>query len=189
MPEGGFEKPPPPSLNRVKRPFRLPNSGPGNAGNCILESPILQISRGEHAHLVFHVSVKWGAALLVHHFVVRQRLKESQPLADFSSVSFNYSVYARSWPTWSPGCFFPGFEGGASHLQSKAREKRPSNEFGSWHCKLILLYSEAGFSVAFGSTGCSGSVGGRAPFAPLVRTLSGPHPELQRKPRERSAQG
>ena len=30
-----------------------------------------------------------------------------------------------------------------------------------------------GFSVAFGSTGCSGSAGGRAPFAPLARTLSG----------------
>ena len=29
-----------------------------------------------------------------------------------------------------------------------------------------------GFSVAFGSTGCSGSAGGRAPFAPLARTLS-----------------
>ena len=26
--------------------FRLPNSGPGNAANCILETPILQISRG-----------------------------------------------------------------------------------------------------------------------------------------------
>ena len=26
-----------------------------------------------------------------------------------------------------------------------------------------------GFSVAFGSTGCSGSAGGRAPFAPVVR--------------------
>ena len=25
--------------------FRLPNSGPGNAANCILETPILQISR------------------------------------------------------------------------------------------------------------------------------------------------
>ena len=30
-----------------------------------------------------------------------------------------------------------------------------------------------GFSVAFGSTGCSGSAGGRAPSAPLARTLSG----------------
>ena len=30
-----------------------------------------------------------------------------------------------------------------------------------------------GYSVAFGSTGCSGSAGGRAPFAPLARTLSG----------------
>ena len=30
---------------------------------------------------------------------------------------------------------------------------------------------DPGFSVAFGSTGCSGSVGGRAPFAPLARTL------------------
>ena len=28
-------------------------------------------------HLVFHVSIKWEAALLVHHFVVRQRLIES----------------------------------------------------------------------------------------------------------------
>ena len=49
-----------------------------------------------------------------------------------------------------------------------AREKRPGNEVGSWRCKLILLYSEAEFSVAFGSTGCNGSVGGRAPFAPLA---------------------
>ena len=56
-------------------------------------------------HLVFHVSIKWGVALLVHHFVVRQRLIEPQLLVDFSSVSFNYSVYARSWPTSSPGCF------------------------------------------------------------------------------------
>ena len=28
-------------------------------------------------HLVFHVSIKWAAALLVHHFIVRQRLIES----------------------------------------------------------------------------------------------------------------
>ena len=28
-------------------------------------------------HLLFHVSIKWEAALLVHHFVVRQRLIES----------------------------------------------------------------------------------------------------------------
>ena len=32
--------------------------------------------------------------------------------------------------------------------------------------------STTGFSVAFGSTGCSGSAGGRAPFLPLARTLS-----------------
>ena len=56
-------------------------------------------------HLKFHVSIKWGAAHLVHHFVVRKRLTESQPLADFSSVLFDYSVYARSWPTSSPRCF------------------------------------------------------------------------------------
>ena len=37
----------------------------------------------------------------------------------------------------------------------------------------MLSYSYlSGFSVAFGSTGCSGSAGGRAPFAPLARTLS-----------------
>ena len=37
----------------------------------------------------------------------------------------------------------------------------------------MLSYSYLlGFSVAFGSTGCSGSAGGRAPFAPLARTLS-----------------
>ena len=30
-----------------------------------------------------------------------------------------------------------------------------------------------GFSVAFGSTRCSGSAGGRAPFAPLARTPRG----------------
>ena len=33
-------------------------------------------------------------------------------------------------------------------------------------------HDNAGFSVTFGSTGCSGSVGGRAPFAPQARTLS-----------------
>ena len=49
-------------------------------------------------HLVFHVSIKREAALLVHHFVVRQRLIESASLWFFLSVSFNYSVYARSWP-------------------------------------------------------------------------------------------
>ena len=54
---------------------------------------------------------------------------------------------------------FPGFGGEAPHLQSKEREKHPGKEVGSWHCELILLYSEAGFLVAFGSTGCSGSVG------------------------------
>ena len=32
--------------------------------------------------------------------------------------------------------------------------------------------STTGFSVAFGSTGCSGSAGGRALFAPLPRTFS-----------------
>ena len=48
--------------------------------------------------LVFHVSIKWETALLVHHFVVRRRLIESQPFVDFLSMSFNYSVYARSWP-------------------------------------------------------------------------------------------
>ena len=37
-----------------------------------------------------------------------------------------------------------------------------------WH----LYYTLSGFSVAFGSTGCSGSAGGRASFAPLARTLS-----------------
>ena len=32
----------------------------------------------------------------------------------------------------------------------------------------MLSYSYlSGFSVAFGSTGCSGSAGGRAPFAPV----------------------
>ena len=37
----------------------------------------------------------------------------------------------------------------------------------------MLSYSYlSGFSVAFGSTGCSGSAGGRAPFATLARTLS-----------------
>ena len=30
----------------------------------------------------------------------------------------------------------------------------------------------SGFSVAFGSTGCSGSAGGLAPFTPLARTVS-----------------
>ena len=34
------------------------------------------------------------------------------------------------------------------------------------------LTHKSGFSVVFGSTGCSGSVGGRAPCAPLARTLS-----------------
>ena len=57
-------------------------------------------------------------------------------------------------------------------LDQRFLENLPGNEDGSWHCKIILLYSEAGFSVAFGSTGCSGSVGGRAPLAPLARTLS-----------------
>ena len=32
---------------------------------------------------------------------------------------------------------------------------------------------KSGFSVAFGSTGCSDSAGGRAPFAPLARTPRG----------------
>ena len=54
-------------------------------------------------HLVFHVSIKWEAALLVHHLVVRQRLIEFQPLVDFSSMSFNFSVCAWFWPTSSPG--------------------------------------------------------------------------------------
>ena len=34
-------------------------------------------------------------------------------------------------------------------------------------------YPDPGFSVAFGSTGCSGSARGHAPFVPEVRTLSG----------------
>ena len=72
--------------------------------------------------LVFHVSIKWGAALLVHHFVVRQRLIESQALVDFSSVSFNYSVYARSWPTSSPGCFSLALRWGTPPpIQSKGK--------------------------------------------------------------------
>ena len=33
----------------LQRPFRLPDSGPGNVGNCILESPVLQISLGERS--------------------------------------------------------------------------------------------------------------------------------------------
>ena len=37
-----------------------------------------------------------------------------------------------------------------------------------WH----LYYTLSGFSVAFGSTGCNGSAGGRASFASLARTLS-----------------
>ena len=36
----------------------------------------------------------------------------------------------------------------------------------------MLSYSYlSGFSVAFGSTGCSGSAGGRAPFAPRERQV------------------
>ena len=45
-------------------------------------------------------------------------------------------------------------------------------------CSGMLSYSYlSGLSVAFGSTGCSGSAGGRAPFAPLARgtnSLGGP---------------
>ena len=76
--------------------------------------------------LVFQVSIKWGAALLVHHFVVRLRLIESQALVDFSSVSFNYSVYARSWPTSSPGCFSLALEVGhpTSNPKQGIRDKQ-----------------------------------------------------------------
>ena len=34
-----------------------------------------------------HLEFKCAAALLVHHFVARQRLIESQPLVDFLSMS------------------------------------------------------------------------------------------------------
>ena len=42
----------------------------------------------------------------------------------------------------------------------------------SKNMKPLTLFDFPGFSVAFGSTGCSGSAGGRVPFAPLARTLS-----------------
>ena len=107
-----------------------------------LERSSLEVFGGvqDVIHLVFHVSIKWEAALLVHHFIVRQRLIESQPLVDFLSVSFNYSVCPRSWPTSSPRCFPLALQVGRPI--SKAREKRPGDEVGSWLCKLILLYSE-----------------------------------------------
>ena len=44
-----------------------------------------------------------------------------------------------------------------------------------YHMRYIpskLQRRKQGFSVAFGSTGCSGSAGGRALFEPLARTLS-----------------
>ena len=65
-------------------------------------------------HLVFHVSIKREAALLVHHFVVRQRLIESQPLVDFSSMR---SILANLVPM----VFFAGFGGGEPHLQSQGK--------------------------------------------------------------------
>ena len=41
-----------------------------------------------------------------------------------------------------------------------------------WEIEVESRLQLTGFSVAFGSTGCSGSGGGRAPFAPLALTLS-----------------
>ena len=94
-----------PGKNRIRTFLKTPVVFSGFS-LLSLERSSLAVFAGvqDMVHLVFHVSIKWGAALLVHHFVVRQRLIEPQPL-DFSSVSFNYSVYARSWPTSSPGCF------------------------------------------------------------------------------------
>ena len=78
-------------------------------------------------HLVFRLSIKWEAAFLVHHFFVKQCLKEFQPLVDFSSMSFNYSVCARSWPTSFPGCFSLALEVG--RISSRARSlSRPTSK-------------------------------------------------------------
>ena len=95
-----------PGKNRIRTFLKTPVVFSGFS-LLSLEHSSLAVFAGvqDVVHLEFHISIKWGAALLAHHFVVRQRLTESQPLADFSSVSFNYSVYARSWPTSSLGCF------------------------------------------------------------------------------------
>ena len=58
-----------------------------------------------------------------------------------------------------PRVLFLGFGGGAPHLQSQGK--------APWERGWIL----AGFSVAFESTGWSTSLGGRAPFAPLVANV------------------
>ena len=94
-----------------------------------LSAPLLRFSLEFRmpVHLVFRVSIKWEAAFLVHHFFVRQRLKEFQPLVDFSSMSFNYSVCARSWPTSCPGCFSLALEVG--RISSRARSlSRPTSK-------------------------------------------------------------
>ena len=52
----------------------------------------------------------------------------------------------------------------------RKQESSTSVKRKDWQAKSTI--GNAGFSVAFGSTGCSGSGGGRAPFAPLALTLS-----------------
>ena len=110
-------------------------------------------------HLVFHVSIKWGVALLVHHFVVRQRLIEYSAFGWFF-ISVIQLLSTRSiLANLVPRVLFLGFGGGAPPLQSQGK--------APWERGRIL----AGFSVAFGSTGCSASFGGRAPFALLCANV------------------
>ena len=57
-------------------------------------------------HLVFHVFIKWEAALLVHHFVVRQRLIESAFLLIFCQCQrsvfglFSKERHTTNSPVW-----------------------------------------------------------------------------------------
>ena len=76
-----------PGKNRIRTFLKTPEVFSGFS-LLSLERSSLAVFAGvqDVVHLVFHVSIKWEAALLVHHFVVGQRLIESQPLVDFSSV-------------------------------------------------------------------------------------------------------
>ena len=73
-----------PGQNRIRTFLKTPVVFSGFS----LLSSSLTIFAGvqDVVHLVFHVSIKREAALLVHHFVVRQRLIESASLWFFVSV-------------------------------------------------------------------------------------------------------
>ena len=95
-----------------------------------------------------------------------------RPIINIKKVCSFKSIWIRA--AWGPVHTYPFlFENGYFF---SLRSGLPSiHSWWKWSPTTHLFINSlqtAGFSVAFGSTECSVSAGGRTPFAPLARTLS-----------------